>query len=148
MLVFVGGKIIAMTRTRTALIISLALVWVALLRHCGREELPSCNDKFKGKWVSRTELTEILKQHEAWLKDSSTGDPDDLPEVALGSNDPRRGHLCDASVFDGYLSGADLRGANLRGANLEWAKLPTMLLEANLRDANLRGADLTNALLR
>ena len=94
-----------------------------------REELPSCNGKFKGKWVSRTELTEIFKEHEAWLKDSSTGVLDDLPEVALGSNDPRRANLCDASVFGGYLRGADLTDVKLGGADLYDADLADAYLD-------------------
>ena len=88
-------------------------------------------------------LSEILKQHELWLKtrftDNVQGQRADLRGAYLRGADLRGADLQDA-----YLRGADLQGAYLRGAYLQGA----YLRGAYLRGADLRGAYLQDADLR
>lgn len=87
--------------------------------------------------VSRSELDEILADHQLWLdSDGRRGKQADLRGASLQKADLRRADLQEV----------DLRRADLRGANLQKAYLRSVrLYGANLQGANLSGADLTGA---
>ena len=72
-----------------------------------------------------TELKQVLDQHTAWLKDSTTG---------------ARANLYGADLSNANLQGANLSNADLCGSNLSNANLSN----ANLCGANLYGANLNN----
>ena len=79
--------------------------------------------------MTKEELDEVLKKHNAWLAGETGGEKADLAKADL--------------------RGADLRGANLRGVNLREADLYAAdLREANLQYADLCGPDLRGADLR
>ena len=78
--------------------------------------------------MKQSELYQILKEHEEWLKDNKKGKSANL----FGAN------LRDANLRDANLYGANLIDANLYGANLRYA---------NLRGANLREADFYNTII-
>jgi len=100
-------------------------------QRCLSDEV-KCTGKYKGVLTpTDDELKEILKQHDAWLKDHGT-------KLA---NDPRRANLCDANLNGVQLEGAHLDGANLNGVQLEGAHLDG----ANLNDAQLTFANLNKA---
>ncbi len=76
--------------------------------------------------MTTTELKEILEKHKKWVNGEDGGERANL----------RGANLCNATLCDAKLRGADLVNANLAGADLRGA---------NLCDANLSGADLVNA---
>ena len=79
------------------------------------------------KTITKTELKNILAQHQLWVETNSV-----------------QGTLADLDSAN--LTGADLRCANLTCANLTGANLTDANLEgANLWGANLEGANLTGA---
>ena len=92
------------------------------------------------KTYTEKELSLILKQHEMWLINRSSGKRADLSDANLsGAN------LSDTNLRYANLSNADLRYADLSGANLSDANLRYADLRyANLRYADLRYADLSN----
>jgi len=95
---------------------------------------PVCG-KYKG--IKPAKLTDILKQHAAWIDASGPNNPKLL-------NDPRR-----ANLYSVDLTGAILTGANLRGAILTCTNLTGVDLQgATLTGANLQGATLTGTNLR
>ena len=93
--------------------------------------------------MNTKELTEILKQHELWLKDSSLGKRANLIEADLTGDNLSEANLSGAYLSEANLSGANLSGANLSGANL----LEAYLTGANLSEANLSGDNLSGAYL-
>ena len=108
--------------------------------------------------LSVTELSEILKKHELWIKVDPEGKRADLSGANLrganlsGANlrgaDLSGANLSGANLFEANLSGASLSGANLSGASLSGANLyRASLFKANLRGVNLSGANLYRASL-
>ncbi|MBV8456954.1 MAG: hypothetical protein JO122_10115 [Acetobacteraceae bacterium] len=95
-----------MAHSRIALIIIGVLLTVqAVTPRCCLGDEVKCTGKYKGGLKpTDAELKEILKQHDAWMKDFGPYAQYHLddPKVA---NDPRRANFC----------GADLMGADLRG---------------------------------
>jgi hypothetical protein len=106
-----------MVNTRFALIVIgvLLIAQAGTPPHCLGDEV-KCSGKYKGRLtpLSDDELAEILKQHDAWVKEGGPVHLDD-PKVA---NDPRRANLCGADLTGAHLTGADLTGANLIDADL------------------------------
>ena len=81
------------------------------------------------KTITKTELKNILAQHQLWVETNSVqGTLADLDSA----------NLTGANLTDANLEGANLWGANLEGANLT---------DANLWGANLWGANLTGTIL-
>jgi len=108
------------------------------------------------KTYTEKELSLILKQHEMWLINRSSGKRADLSDANLsGANlsdtNLRYANLSNADLRYADLSGANLSDANLRYADLRYANLSNADLRyadlsgANLSDANLRYADLSGA---
>jgi len=85
-----------------------------------------------GNVRSRSDLDEILREHEQWIEsDKKAG---------------TRANLDHANLAGANLSGAYLRVANLSDADLSDANLTgTYLVDVNLSGASLRDADLTDA---
>jgi hypothetical protein len=73
--------------------------------------------------MNKQELTEILSNHQEWLRDSSKG---------------KRANIYRANLYYANLSGANLSYANLSYANFYNANLS----DANISDANLLSATL------
>jgi len=86
--------------------------------------------------VTAEQLSEILKEHDKWLKNSSEGKRADLRSADLSYADLSYADLRFANLRSADLSSANLRSADLRSADLH---------SANLRSANLRSADLRSA---
>jgi hypothetical protein len=91
--------------------------------------------------VTPEQLSEILKEHDKWLKDSSQGKRADLRSADLRSANLSAANLRSADLRSANLSSANLRSANLSSADLSYANLSS----ANLSAANLRSADLRSA---
>lgn len=111
--------------------------------------------------MNQTELSEILRKHEAWRRGASGGARADLSFADLDGNDlsfadltrasfegaSLRGarlvevRLVDAFLADARFTAADLTGASMVGADLVGANLAM----ARLVDADLAGSDLTEA---
>ena len=91
------------------------------------------------KTYTEKELRLILKQHEMWLINRSSG-----KRASFRGADLRGASFRGADLRGASLRGADLRGANLRYANLSDANFS----DANFRGANLRGANLSDANFR
>ncbi len=87
------------------------------------------------------QLTELLREHQAWLSGEEGGKRANLGDANLRAADLRAANLRDADLGDADLGDADLRDADLRGANLRGADLRG----ANLRCADLGGANLGDA---
>ena len=68
--------------------------------------------------MNKKELSEVLENHEMWLKKEEGGVRADLCDAYL-----RYANLRGANLRDADLRGADLRGADLRGANLDFSQL-------------------------
>ena len=68
------------------LIVGVVLITQATLPRCCIGELPPCTGKYKALTPPDTELTEILKQHNAWVKEGGILAPKLI-------NDPRRANL-------------------------------------------------------
>jgi len=92
--------------------------------------------------VTPEQLSEILKEHDKWLKDSSQGKRADLRSADL-----RSANLSAANLRSADLRSANLRSADLRSANLSSANLPSppMLLLASWYQVS---AELTLKLMR
>jgi hypothetical protein len=111
--------------------------------------------------MTPAQLQKILADHDAWLKNSSTGKRADLSGAELQGADLRRANLdkanlsgaqmdeadlTDASLEWAHLRGAHLNGAHLSGANLRRASLARVHLKrTNLQRVNLEGAYLQGA---
>ena len=98
---------------------------------------------------SNEKLSEILKNHNTWLKSGGeSGSRADLHGADLYGADLRYANLSGADLSDANLRYANLYGANLRYANLYGADLRYANLSgADLYGANLSGADLSGAYL-
>jgi hypothetical protein len=91
--------------------------------------------------IAQSELADILKKHEMWLREEIGGEQANLSEVNL-----RLANLSEVNLSQANLSGANLVGANLIGANLSWANLSgANLSDANLSEVNLSQANLSEA---
>ena len=66
--------------------------------------------------ITASELVEILRKHEKWLRDKPDGERANLSRANLS-----RANLSRANLSGADLSGADLSRANLWGANLSGA---------------------------
>ena len=96
------------------------------------------------KTITKTELKNILAQHQLWVETNSVqGTLADLDSANLTGADLRCANLTCANLTGANLTDANLEGANLWGANLEGANLT----DANLWGANLWGANLTGTIL-
>lgn len=111
--------------------------------------------------MNQTELTEIIRKHEAWRRGAPGGAPADLSLADLDGSDLSRAdltranfegaslrgakmvevRLVDAFLADATFTAADLTGASMVGADLVGANLAM----ARLVDADLAGSDLTEA---
>lgn len=112
-----------------------------------------------------TPLTEILKEHEKWVKHREGKKADligaelmnidlagtymrgcDLIKANLHGANLQNANLGRANLFGAILTGSDLRGVNLRRANLEKTKLMeaqlegAILSESNMKSASLKGS--------
>ena len=85
------------------------------------------------KKIEKDEFDRIIKDHNEWLENKSTGKRADLRDIDLSE--------MDLSGID--LSYADLQGANLRGTKFIGANLSN----ANLFQAFLHGADMSKAII-
>ena len=91
--------------------------------------------------MTKTQLTEILKKHQAWLNNEEGGERANLYGANLRGANLRGANLYEANLYEANLYEANLYEADLRGANLRGANL----YEADLRGADLRGANLYEA---
>jgi len=73
--------------------------------------------------MDKTELKEILSEHNKWLKDRTTGAQANLRDADLNG----------ANLRGADLSDADLNGANLRGANLDFSCWPLWCGSKNVK---------------
>lgn len=110
-------------------------------------------------------LTEILKEHEKWVKHREGQKADligadlvnidlsgtylrgcDLIKANLHGSNLQNANLGRANLFGATLIGSNLKGANLRRANLEKARLMETDLEgAILSESNMKSASLVGA---
>lgn len=104
--------------------------------------------------MTNEELANIIKDHNLWLQDLSTGERADLSGVNLKGMNLSGYNLSGANLSYAFMTGTimkgtDLSGADLRNANLTGAELSeSNLNRADLRRANLEGAKLRLATLR
>jgi hypothetical protein len=96
--------------------------------------------------MNKQELTEILNNHQEWLKDRSRGKIADLSGADLSGADLSGANLPYVDLSEASLFRVDLSSAYLSSANLSRADLSSAdLSDANLSRANLFGAYLSFA---
>ena len=107
--------------------------------------------------LSEEDLTQVLEEHEEWLKTENKEDPPDalvganLQKVNLTAVRLRKAALWRTDFQNANLDNADLSEANLFRANLQNARLgladlrEAILEKADLRKSYLGGADLSHA---
>jgi uncharacterized protein YjbI with pentapeptide repeats len=102
-----------------------------------------------GNVRSFSDLQEILREHQQWIKSGKkAGTEANLNKADLHGAILFHANLTDADLRDANLSGAQLFRANLTGAKLIRADLTGAHLGvANLTDADLRDAKLTDAVV-
>ena len=97
------------------------------------------------KKLTKDELDQILRLHEAWVHSGGT----DGARADLSNTDLSDEHLAGVNLRRANLSNADLRGADLRATNLSRAVLTRALLScASLSHSDLSFADLRGARIR
>lgn len=103
----------------------------------------------RGRIRSRTDLDEIVREHQQWLRTGKLqGRRCDLHRAKLGGVDLSSQDLSDANLAGADLSDAKLHGTILDNADLSEAKLNgTLVIASKLRAALLNRASLENALL-
>ena len=121
------------------------LMVVGVLGASTATALPECPNP-EGYRLSQSEVNQIVRLHESWLADRSTGERAVLcrlvaPELILANAD-----LSEADLRMVDLPRADFRGATLQDAWLHRARLQGASFDgADLSGANLRKSDVENA---
>ena len=98
------------------------------------------------KTISKAELQERIKLHEAWLRDKPQGKRLVLIDHDLSGSDISGSDISYSNLSGSNLHRSDLRGSDLRGSDLSYSNLHRSNLSySDLRDSDLRDSDLSGS---